>query len=391
MQDLKNNDANKNLGDHGGDNRPNSFDQELRRLLADAEVSPDDALMDKMFARLQMGERAVEKDHDKSRPAQVKPPVKLARGLRLSFKSKLSYAAAVGAILIMLTIGIKELGKKDTVILPPEGLTVLNQPTTPRVTDQNGQTDAKVNTNQGAKTDMVTASATLTAKSNEGLEEPKKALKKEVQRDVQKDVQRDVQKESQQDIAALKKPRNNTGTDNGVVTAGRSIKNTTDLASGATKDKAVIARANGKGKGVNQINNATGQVENKSLTDAVASGLTKMDGHNGATQTAGLALQRQKKTTMDANESAIAHTDQQAQTIVTSSLDVDQLTAKDYNQTVLADHKTHVRRNRKKGGFFRGLVQKISNGAKSISEDVVTQDEDKTVINIGIVAITAYK
>jgi hypothetical protein len=94
---------------------------------------------------------------------------------------------------------------------------------------------------------------------------------------------------------------------------------------------------------------------------------------------------------MDANESAIAHTDQQAQTIVTSSLDVDQLTAKDYNQTVLADHKTHVRRNRKKGGFFRGLVQKISNGAKSISEDVVTQDEDKTVINIGIVAITAYK
>lgn len=387
MQDLKNNEGNKNLGDHGGDNRPNSFDQELRRLLADAEVPADDALMDKMFARLQMGEQTVEKDHDNSRPAQVKSPVKLVRGLRLSFRSKLSYAAAVGAILIMLTIGIKELGKKDTVILPPEGLTVLNQPSTPKVTDQNGQADAKVNTDQGAKTDMVTASATSRAKSNEGLKEPKKALKKEVQRDVQKDFH----KESQQDIAAMKKPKNTTGADNGVVTVGRSIKNTTDLAIGAMKDKTVIARANGKDIGVNQINNATGQVENKRLTDASASGLTKMDGHNGATQTAGLVAQTQKKTTVDANESAIVHTDLQDQTVVTSSLDVDQLTAKDYNQTVLADHKTHVRRNRKKSGFFRALVQKISNGAKSISEDVVIQDEDKTVINIGIVAITAYK
>ena len=42
-------------------------------------------------------------------------------------------------------------------------------------------------------------------------------------------------------------------------------------------------------------------------------------------------------------------------------------------------------------GFLRGIFKKIGSSAKAISSEVVTQDDDKTVINVGILAITAYK
>jgi len=359
MQDLKNNAQNNRQG--GGEkNTPHPFDLELRRVLAEAEIQPEDELMDKMFARLEKTEESTAGKqsgfiHAKKQPA-------LARVLKLG--TKWSYAAAAVIILIALAIGIKETGKKNTVILPPEGLIALNPSGNPAIAGQKGESAPVSRDNiKGVKTGTPNAAATAQAKLNGPATDNEKAMASK---------------------ATTPKADN----------LNRSAEKNADLAKGTLKNVpgTAVATVKATKRPANQTNSATAAFNDKSLTTGLLPGKTqKIEAEKAGAKTEG-QLAETKKELATALNAAVKAPEQLTQPVITSSIDVESITAKDYNQTVLSDQKAAGHRHRKKsGGFFRGLVQKITNGARSISEDVVTQDEDKTVINIGIVAITAYK
>jgi len=350
MQDWKNNSRNKNLASGSGPqpDGQHPFDRALRGRLADAEVTPSQDLMDKMFA--QLGETSTQENGvpvNKNNKQQGTTPVKRLRWRKMG----ITYAAAIAGILVVLAIGIKELNNKNTVVLPPANLTALNKtdPGTHTGTDQRAPIAVPA---------QQTARAAATA--------PKR---------------RDHQQKKQVDRTV--KGSGNAGPE--VHRAHPADRNKVSGQNAATK---MMAHAAVQSADLPAIKTASvspvipeGQMEQKvPLQEKV-----NLEDHAASPTHSDIAvIPKQGKGV------AITHAGIEKQNVI-SALNPDQPEKRKENQTVRTAIDNNRRTGREKGGLLRGIFKKIGDGARAITEEVVSQQEDRTVINVGVVAITAYK
>lgn len=350
MQDLKNNSEQTNRDD----GRPNEseshpFDRQVSRRLEEAEVTPPMDLMDKIFGVLEEQE-----PKEQGAPAAPVKPVR-------SFRWRIPSVAAIAGILIVLAIGVRELIHQDTVVVEPGGQPAVQSPLTagsPASKDtkiaQKGANTAKVDMMDDeteAETKKVVSTATLSTRHNANASPDKRSGSRPAA---------------------------------GVRPAAKVQK--TALAAVSANDRPVQADSK-QGGGDNNNVAVTGIAVKRSSPDQALATQIK---RQRKIETASVVGQQKdiKKTTMPA--AAAGNKNEAAKTAVLG----DMSPRNDNNYALAATgevnkHDRAVRSERR--GLLKGIFKKIGNTARAITDDVVSQDEDKTVINVGVLAITAYK
>lgn len=350
MQDLKNNSEQTNRDD-GRQNESEShpFDRQVSRRLEEAEVTPPMDLMDKIFGVLE--------EQEPKEQATPAAPVKPVR----SFRWRIPNVAAIAGILIVLAIGVRELIHQDAGVVEPGGQPAVQSPLTPgspaskdTKIAQKGANTAKVDMMDDeteAETKKVASTATVSTRHNANASPDKR---------------------SESRPAAAVKP------------AVKAHK--TALAAVSAKDQPVQADRKQRGDDNNSIA-VTGIAVKKSSPDQA---LTAQIKRQRTIEIASVVDQQKdiKKTTMSA--AVAGNKNEAAKTVVLGDM-----SPQNDNNYALAGTDEVNKRDRadrsERRGLLKGIFKKIGNTARAITDDVVSHDEDKTVINVGVLAITAYK
>ncbi|UAY56783.1 hypothetical protein [Arachidicoccus terrestris] len=350
MQDLKNN-AGQTDRDHGrqDENEPHPFDRQVRRHLEDAEITPPADLMDKIFGLL---------EEDPTKQVAPAAPVKPLR----RFRRRLSNVAAIAGVLVVLAIGMRELTRQDSVVVVPAGRPAVQSPlTTPVTPEPQPSKDAKKKTN-AAKTGMMDGTP--------GPEAEKTAAP----------------------VVTAGTARHNTKESSGRRSAGRPTAITKP--SGSDQNTALVAA---KAQPVQADKRPAGSEAHLAVTQDIA--VKKASADQALTAqikpqrkvAAASAVDRQEDTRNTAMTAGTADKNEVAKTAVIADIaprgdnEGDALARADgVSKQGRTDHA-------ERRGLLKGIFKKIGNTARAITEEVVSQDEDKTVINVGVLAITAYK
>ena len=332
MQDFKN----KNQ-EYQVDKDP--FDVAIHKLLADAEMPAPD-LMDKVFATLDKGQQ------------EIQSPPTTSQSTGNLFKIKAVRIAAVAIILLGLAFAVKVILKTEPGA-PNSDLLVGGVPQVDKAghKDNLARLDAqKDNTVMGSQKEepQKLAKNTTDPKLEQAASTPKKEFNK-----------------------------NNNASNGGaakVVHLEQQLKQKA-LVSGAknlqVSTTSIIEPSERQPEKLKStLDSRVAQVEQSAVKDQViADAPTKQGAKQGAaemTQQKTAAIQKMPPVQI---EPLVADGDEQLQKV--------------------AAQNRKSRRGRKR--LLGNLLQSVRSSAREISEEVVRNEEDKTVISIGIVAITAYK
>lgn len=377
MQDLKNN-------THPSDGKDtNRLDQDFRRLLSDAELTPDAELLDQIMDRL-ASEQPVLKQEVTEIKTQTAPDMFSKASKVRQLRKRFSYAAAIVGILVVLSIGIKELTRPDSVVITASTADSGLASTKPdKAADATAPTAVSVQGGNASKTENgLVAAKAAGLKATENLKNADRTVKA---------------------AADLQGNNRNINNNNAVATAVSPLHQASRSKQGG--NPAVSAKAADLAK----INPSTATslkagVENKALAIADANSAKTVTALKeiATSQPAKVAHGDAAATALAANASGTAepvisdnnrqvtgqseHTALTDQAAVTRNNEVALTTATETDRA--AERSTGKRRNR---GILKGFVDKLATTAQAISEEVVSQDEDKTVINVGVFAITTYK
>lgn len=340
MQELKNNSEQTNRDDGRQNERESHpFDRQMRRRLEDAEVTPPMDLMDKLFAVLEEQE-----PKEQGSPAAPVKPVR-------SFRWRIPNVAAIAGILIVLAIGMRELIHQNAVVVKPADHPAVQSPLTTGSPTSKETKIAQKSANT-AKVDIMN--------DETGAEAKKVAL------------------------TATVGTRHNANESSDQRSEDRHEQKTALVAISA-KDRPVQADRKQRGGDNNSIAVTDIAVKKSSLDQA----LTAQIKRQRKIETASVVDQQKdsRKTTMPA---VAGNKNEAAKTAVSGDM-----SPRNDNNYALAGTDEVNKRNRagrsERRGLLKGIFKKIGNTARAITDDVVSQDEDKTVINVGVLAITAYK
>jgi len=367
MQDWKNN-ADLENGDDALNMHP--LDQAFRRLLADAELAPDAHILDQMMGHLeeddieQKGPRSAQNQDapvTPSLPASLTPVLKVRK-----MRRKLSFAAAIAGVLVVLAIGVREVSRPDSVVavvtttpVTPKALPE-NETATSRAADKEATSTAKPTENKGTATPNKTG-ADKTARLNGPANRitPKRKATSPV-----------TGPQSTGDLAGTQRMKQA-----GVTEESKAGTLATSKAPAQASGLVVAKDLSPENDEIEKTGIAASSTQGAPLPKQKA-GTVATDLPAAATGLTGLNREPEQNTRQIAKAVVAPGVSNAAGSKAGSEADPGRLS------------RAGKRRNR---GLFKGLVDKLSATAQTISEDIVSQQDDKTVINIGVIAITTYK
>lgn len=398
MQDLKNN-AGQTGGNkgNGGQNGSHAFDHAMRKRLAEAEVEPPMDVMDKVFGALREDGKTTIEGNQKE-PIQGKSKGTPLKSIR-HFSKRLSYVAAAAGILVVLTLGIKALSHKDSIVGPPAGLTALQSnpatpPATPAENRPEGQPKSQAEQPAEKQRERMTASAAQreTADTKPGAEPGANTIAKAGK-------EQQVKKSPDNAPASMTKSNGQQYASNNATGKKNSMAGGGVIQSSAVQNSGVETADQTPHQPVyKEHRTALAKPQVQQNTDPQSGTVSTQQGKTGNVL---MAEPGQNKAA--ANQTAVAAAENDLTDKAGSSTALAQLPAGtgQYGNLVQVDRQDHSRGEnstamkprdrRERKGLFNGLIKKLGKSARAITEDLVTQDEDKTVINVGVLAITAYK
>ena len=378
MQDLKNNTDPANRADAQPTDR---LDQDFRRLLMEAELTPDAKILDQIMDDLQGEQPAKVLGSDPATRLKVETPAPPVRKVGV-LRKNLSFAAAVAGILVVLAIGLKELTRTDSVVMVPtvnSGLAGA-QPANgaAAVTTDSGNSIAK-----GRKAKEI---GTVAAALKESGKVARTTAKVEPVKTTHKEriaVKPSEALNGSHDLVATATGSDPASLSNRPAGAVPNIPKSGSVQTGhrtpVATATAVITDKTKAPVSVKDI--ARTPLDPASRNSAPATALAGQPATS-----AGLGLN--PPLMVEAQNQGHEHEREREHQDNALALNTEKDPGSDSDSDLGRGRRTGKRRTR---GLLKGLVSKLTTTAQTISEEVVSQDEDKTVINFGVIAITTYR
>lgn len=350
MLDLKNNSENRmgdgkdrHLRDDGG---LQAFDRQLRQRLEGAEVQPDPGIMDKIFEQM-----AAEVDES------ITGQVLTGHRKSLSKKAKrLFFVTAAAAAMVAIVVGMSWWWRTQQ---PTPGQQVAGQLQPVNLADQM----------PGAE---MAAGGGNEQSGQSSIQEPLAELPQADAKDKSiKETKRTIAK------ADVSSPEPEQEVPHAAPVATGAAEEPRIAATPAAENNAVAVA--GKQQDTRPQEVVVVPIETKTALDSDVSEHTSGQAVVKEEQRTAVALQSGE------SQEVLQHPDTRGALVEMSGTN-DRVEAASH-QTASADPPARRRRR----GLFRGLVQNLGNTARTLSSQLVEKDEEKTVINVGFLAITTYK
>ena len=310
-----------------------AFDKLVQKHLEQAEIPAPD-LMDKIFSSLEGNERGEKTTDIFTR----------ARKHTWKFQIKAIKIAAIAVVLIGLALGLSYINRNPTKVVPNN--VVLNEANEP-------QTRAE-----------RLSEFEVTEKQGQGNEKEKLALKNEAIEPLEPETENNVEKKVATRVAKISQKVANK--EAAIQTSNSEQINVDQGALASLDDNMEDGNLSGLHPDKTMLPEQLSKTPNK---------VVKLSGPDFSTEI---------------NNTAQAHVQKMSSMALNAQNETKNMDAS-IDKLAVQRLDEPRREHRKRRGLLRNLLQNVTRRAQEISEEVVQEQEDKTVINIGIVAITAYK